>query len=371
MKRWRIALWSTLLVCLIALAGYAVFWPCWIDPVAWTPEPDPGLVGVYAPNTALERVEPLARGASGPEDIELGPDGWLYASLRDGRIVRFDPQHSDSFQTFVDTRGYPLGLEFAADSCLVVADGERGLLEVNPEGTIRVLLDQIDGTRFRFPDDLAIAADGTIWFSDMYQTGPADLQMNAWEGVASGRLVAFQPATGIASVPLDGLRFANGVAMGPGDAYVLVTELFGARIVRLWLKGPRRGTHDVFLGALPGYPDNVTFDGADTFWIAMVSPRTRAFERWSQYPFVRAFVAKAPLFEAPHPIPSLRTHHYQAWVVGVDTTGVVRYNLQNAPGEYGALTSANAYDGQLYLGSIRMDFVGRFDLARLGTASLR
>jgi sugar lactone lactonase YvrE len=357
------------IVLALAFIGYAVFWPCWIEPVAWTPEPNPGMTGVYAPNTALAGIERLAEGIVGPEDVELGPDGWIYATLRDGRIVRFDPRHPDSFTTFANTHGFPLGLEFDANGKLIVADGDRGLLEISADGAIRVLLDQMDGARMRFPDDLAIARDGTIWFTDAYARGPADLQFQAWEGVASGRVIAFDPASKRASVHLDGLMFANGMTLGPNDEYLLVTELFGARVVRLWLSGPKRGTHEVFLRALPGYPDNIAYDGAGMFWLALVSTRTPSFERWSRYPFLRAFVAKAPLFQAPHPIPSFRTHEYCGWVVGVDTTGVVRFNLQSPPGGYGAITSANAFDGKLYLGSIRMTAVGRIDLADLRPVS--
>lgn len=356
---------ASVLVILLAFLGYAFFWPCWIHPVAWTPDPDPGLTGVFAPNEALADVERVASGFTGPEDVELGPDGWLYATLRDGRIIRFDPQNADSVQEFTHTHGFPLGLEFDHKDQLIVADGDRGLLSVTPQGNVSVLLEGINGARFRFADDLAITADGVIWFSDAYAQGPADLQMQAWEGIPTGRLLSFDPASGRVQTHVDSLVYANGVTLGPGEQYVLITELFGARVVRYWIKGPRRGSHDVFIRELPGYPDNIAFDGRDTFWMALVSPRTPAFERWSRYPIVRQFVAKAPLFQAPHPIPSLRNHRYMAWIAGVDTSGVVRYNLQSSAGDYGALTSANAFGESLYLGSIRMDHVGRLSLAAL------
>jgi sugar lactone lactonase YvrE len=368
---YRIAGWIAAIGLVVAFLYYAMFWPCWIDPVAWTPDPDPGLTGVFAANDALTRVTPLARGADGPEDVELGPDGWLYASLRDGRIIRFDRDHADTFQVFTNTHGFPLGLEFDIRGELIVADGDRGLLAVAPDGGVRVLLDGIGGVRFRFADDLAIAGDGIIWFSDAYDQGPADLQMNAWEGKATGRLLSLDPASGEARLHVSGLSYANGVTLGPDDDYVLITEMLGARVVRYWIKGPRRGEHETFLSALPGYPDNIAFDGARTFWLAFVSTRTPAYERWSRYPAVRAFVAKAPLLQAPHPVPSLRNHRYMAWVVGVDTTGVVRHNLQTPVGDYGTITSANAYGGYLYLGSIRMKSVGRFDLSLLEPSAPR
>ena len=370
-RRHRIVLWSAAIALAGAFVLYAIFWPCWIEPVAWTPDPNPGLTGAFAPNHALARVTALAPGADGPEDVELGPDGWMYASLRDGRIIRFDPQDPDTFQVFTHTHGFPLGLEFDARGELIVADGDRGLLAIAPDGGVRVMLEGINGARFRFADDLAITEAGTIWFSDAYDTGPPDLQMLAWEGKASGRLLSFDPASGEARVHVSGLRYANGVTLGPRDEYVLITEMLGARVVRYWIKGPRRGEQDVFMRELPGYPDNIAFDGTDTFWMAFVSPRTPAYERWSRYPFVRAFVAKAPLMQAPHPVPSLRNHRYMAWVVGVDTTGVIRHNLQTPVGDYGAITSANAYGGYLYLGSIRMKSVGRFDLSLLEPSAPR
>ena len=348
----------------LAVLGYALFWPCWIDPIAWTPDPDPGLTGAYAPNDVLTHVERLSEGINGPEDVELGPDGWMYATLRDGRIIRFNPQHPDSFQEFAHTHGFPLGLEFDAAGQLIVADGDRGLLSISPQGDVSVLLDGIDGKRFRFADDLAITYDGTIWFSDAYAQGPADLQLQAWEGRPTGRLISFNPVNGQASVRLDSLNYANGISLGPNEEYVLVTEMLAARVMRYWIAGPRAGSHDVFIGALPGYPDNLAYDGNGIFWMAFVSPRTHAFERWSRYPLVRQFVAKAPLFQAPHPVPCLRNHRYMAWVVGIDTTGVVQYNLQSPVGDYGAITSANAFGDYLYLGSIRMTNVGRIELSR-------
>jgi sugar lactone lactonase YvrE len=350
--------WAGVAIAVIAAIGYLVLWPSWIHPVAWQPEPNPGFTGDFSQNTHLAGVERVIAGALGPEDVELGPDGWLYTGLRGGRIVRFHPLRPDTFDVFADTESDPLGLEFDAAGNLIVADSKLGLLEVSPDG-VRVLLDRVQDTPISFCDDVAIAADGTIWFTDMYRRPPDDLHMNAWEGVPSGRLIAFERESGEATVRLDGLRFANGVTLGPHDNYVLVTELLGARVMRLWLKGERRGESDVFLGGLPGNPDNVTFDGKNTFWIALVSPRSRPFERWGPHPFLRAVAAKIPGYDPPHPIPAFRTKEFHGWVIGVDTTGVVRANLQGPPGGYGAVTSANAYDGSLYLGSIRMAAVGR------------
>jgi sugar lactone lactonase YvrE len=48
---------------------------------------------------------------------------------------------------------------------------------------------------------------------------------------ATGRLLSYNPKTEKTKVELAGLRFANGVALGPNEDYVLVNETIGARIL--------------------------------------------------------------------------------------------------------------------------------------------
>ena len=67
---------------------YLIAWPVPIDPVEWQPEPAPPLTGSYAPNRALASVERIPVGGVGPEHVSVGPDGWLYTGLENGRIIR-------------------------------------------------------------------------------------------------------------------------------------------------------------------------------------------------------------------------------------------------------------------------------------------
>jgi hypothetical protein len=331
---------------------YLLLWPVPIDPVAWQPDPDPGLTGPHQPN---EDLAPLARFGPelghGPEDVTRGPDGSLYTGLLDGRILRFDDGRAE---LYADTGGRPLGMQFDGSGRLIVADADLGLLAVEPDGSIAVLVDEVDGARLLLTDDLDIAADGTIWFSDASRRFPVSQWiLDFWEGRGTGRLLSHDPAGGETRVWLDELRFANGVALGPGDAYVLVNETLAARIWRLWLEGPRAGESELFIDRLPGYPDNLSFDGDDTFWVAMPAERQPALEGLADKPFARSLIMRLPerLRQIePEPL---------AWVVGLDTDGGVRYSLQTRAGDYRTVTSVNEFDGQLYLGSIDMAFVVR------------
>ena len=54
------------------------------------------------------------------------------------------------------------------DGSVIVADA-RGLLRLNPDGSIDVLANTFEGQPILFADDLDISADGVVWFSDASQ----------------------------------------------------------------------------------------------------------------------------------------------------------------------------------------------------------
>ena len=341
----------------VLLMLYLLFWPIGVEPVAWDPEPSPGFVGVYAANQALAHVEKLAEGSVGPETVTLGPDGQLYAGLRDGRIIRVAPKSGGDVETVASTGGSPGGMAFDAMGNLIVADADRGLLSIDPYGVVRVLVDSIGGERMLFLDALAIASDGTIWFTDGSQRYPEHHDVSEFiEGRATGRLLTHHPRTGETRVRLSGLRFANGVAFGPGETYVLVNETLGYRTTRLWLTGLRAGETEPFVTNLPALPDNINFNGRDLFWIAGVYPRDALMDWLPRQPaFLKKIVLRipAPLVEA------IGGPRLYGFVIAVDLDGNVVHNLQDSTGHYGAISNAIEVEDSLYLGSISMPAIGR------------
>ncbi len=346
---------ATGLLLIAVLAAYLCFWPVPIDPVAYQPSKNPGMIGPFAQNEDLASVEHLGPDVGlGPEDVTMGPDGLFYTGLEDGRILRFRADGS-RLETFVATGGRPLGMQFDARGNLVVADAFEGLLSVAPDGAITVLADRVDGKKMLLVDDLDIAADGTIWFSDASQRFDVhDFFLDFLELRPTGRLLSFEPSTGETQVRLENLMFANGVALGPDDGYVLVNETIAARTVRLWLKGAKAGQSDVFLEGLPGYPDNLSYNGHGIFWMALPLPRDDELEGLFPRPFVRKLLMRLP--EALFGRPPDRLY---GWVIGVNPQGEIVHNLHDPSGGYGAITSVNEIEGDLYLGSIAMSSVGR------------
>lgn len=341
-----------LLAFIIAVALiYLLFWPAPFDPVAWTPPEAPPLTGVYEPNTRLAAVERLGSGVDfGPEDVAVDDEGRIYGGMEQGRIVRFQPDGS-RYEGFADTGGRPLGLHFDSRGNLVVADAHKGLLSISTEGVITVLATEAGGVPFGFTNDVDIGSNGTIYFSDATYKYK-DYILDALEHGGNGRLLAYDPERQETRLLLDGLSYANGVAVSPDQSFVLVCETWKYRIRRYWLTGPSKDQSDIFIENLPGFPDGVSSNGKDTFWLALVTPRDAQIDSILPHPLIRK-----SLFRLGWLRPAPKRYGF---VLGLDPSGRVVHNLQDPSGtHYDTVTSVEEHQGMLYLGSIAQDAIGR------------
>jgi sugar lactone lactonase YvrE len=348
-----VAAWSASLLVLAALVFLAI--PSPIHPLGWNPPPAPALTGVLAPNEELARAELVTPTPDGPEDITFDTQGRLYTGDESGVIYRVSP--SGQSERFADTGGRPNGLRFAPDGRLLVADTRRGLLSVDATGKVSVLTDSAGGTRLALTNELAVAPDGTVYFSDSSKTAYDDINLTheLLEARPSGRLLRYNPHSHRTDVLLDGLGLANGVALAPDQSFVLVAESFRYRITRYWLTGPKAGTHDLFADNLPGFPDNITGVADGTYWVALYQPRNANLDRLQSHPFLKAQLAKLPA--------ALLTSSAQhaSTALELDSAGQPIRALSDTSGHLYGLTTAVPHDGYLYLGT---DHSGSNDVLR-------
>jgi sugar lactone lactonase YvrE len=344
--------WAIVVLVVAFVAGVTgLFQPAPTEPVAWTPPAAPPLTGDLAVNDALARAEKIAAGGEGPEDVAFDADGALYTGVAGGRILRVRPGGGP--ETFADTGGRPLGLRFAPDGELIVADAERGLLSVSRDGRLTVLARDFDGIPFGLTDDLDVAADGTVYFTDASsRLGVGQSIQDIVEQHPTGRLLAYRRGEGLRLLH-DDLYFANGVALAADESYVVVVETARYRLKRCWLRGERAGTCEVMAENLPGFPDGVGRDGRGTFWVALVSPRNALLDRIHPYPRLKRAMLRLPEWLRPGP-------RAYGFVLGLDERGRVAYNLQDPSGKGGAfVTNVVEHDGHLYLGSLQGHAIGR------------
>jgi sugar lactone lactonase YvrE len=260
-------------------------------------------------------------------------------------------------EVVADTGGRPLGIELLGDGRLLVCDARRGLLAVDPAASaVEVLVDRVAGEPMRFCNNAAVAADGTVYFTDSSRRFGIDhWRADLLEHSGTGRLLRRDPG-GAVEVLLDGLQFANGVALAADESFVAVAETGAYRLTRLWLTGGGAGRTDVLVENLPGFPDNLSCGPTGLIWIALGSPRNPLLDRLHRlHPALRRGVWTLPERLQPKPVRTL-------WVQAVDAGGAVVHDLQGPGDRYTMVTGVREHQGRLYLGSLAERAVAVLDL---------
>ncbi len=331
----------------VLLVGF-VLWPSGISPVPFHPSPPMAMTGPLAPNERLDTADIIHLNIGfGPEDMEVDAEGNIFGGLEEGQILKIAPDGTQS--VIADTGGRPLGLDMDAAGNLIIADAEKGLLSMAPDGALTVLSTAADGMPYGFTDDVDIGPDGMIYFSDAsHQYGKADLYADLLETRPNGRLIAYDPASGAAKTLLSDLYFANGVAVHPSGDFVLVNETWAYRVTRYWLKGPKAGSHDIFIDGLPGFPDGIAAGPDGRFYIAIYAPRNPDIDAMHDSPFLKSLIYKLPGWMQPAPVE-------YGFVIITDDAGTITGSLQDTDGSHAPiLTSAEPFGDTLYLGSLIM-----------------
>ena len=139
-------------------------------------------------------------------------------------ILRLTPD-GDLSEVF-NTGGIPAGLAFAPDGSLWIADeGEHihGLLRVDLETkTSEIIVNEYDGQPLNGANDLVFGADGSVFFSDPWQTSLEN---------AVGGFYRLRPDGTLDQLDT-GLAFPNGVAIDPAGEYVYLAETQRNRMLR-------------------------------------------------------------------------------------------------------------------------------------------
>ena len=336
---------------------YLLVAPVPITPAAWTPPVAPTLTGQYEQNNRLAHTDRLSLGdGRSPEDVAIDSGGRIYGGFDDGRIIQLQPDGTQP-HVFANTQGRPLGLAFDPAGNLIVADAIKGLLAIDKSGTIKVLATEVDGAKFGCLNDLDVGVDGTIYFTEASRKFPMSQFANdILEHQPNGRFLAYDPKTQKTRTIVDGIYFANGVAVSPDQSFVLVNETGLYRVLKVWLTGPKQGQRDVFIDNLPGFPDGISSNGKGKFWLALVTPRDAVFDKILPYPFARKIVYRLP--QVLHPAPKR-----YSFVLGLDENGKVVDNLQNGAADcYAEIANVVEHDGVLYFGSIAESAIGKFSL---------
>jgi gluconolactonase len=131
----------------------------------------PDIPGVVPAGT---KVQLLMEGLDGTEGPIAMPDGSvIFSEINANRLIRI--AHDDTFSTFLENTGGTTGLQFDRQGRLyaaVVPWGSTKFSIIYPEAAKKVVVDNYDGKPFGRPNDLTIARNGGIYFTDSANAQP-------------------------------------------------------------------------------------------------------------------------------------------------------------------------------------------------------
>ena len=338
--------------------------------VEFTPPPsiERGSGTVFAENDRLKDVEAIALNRiEGPEDVILDRDDHLYTVNRNGSIIRFLAPDYTEREEFARIGGRPLGLAFDRDGNLLACVAGMGVYGVRPDRSVFRITDETNRTWYRLKDDsrllladdLDVAPDGKIYFSDAStRYDLADWALDGFEGHGNGRLVCHDPATGKTSTILRNLAFPNGVCVAHDGRSILWVSTWMCKIYRFWIAGDRQGQLEVLVDNLPGYPDNINRASDGTYWLALVGLRSPVYDLAMADPGFRVRMVK----QIP-PDEWLCPGINFGCVIKFDDAGNVLESIWDPEGkQHPTITSMREHKGYLYIGGLENNRIGRLKL---------
>lgn len=354
------------LVLSVAFVISIFFQSCALNPLAWTPPEQPQLIGALAENELLATTEWIdLEGWYGPEDIATDKEGNLYCGVHisrndftDGCVIKIDT--AGNLSIFYDADAWVTGLHFDKNENLIACDQKKGLVNIDKQGNATVLASEDEnGNQFLLPNDVDIATDGMIYFSNTSSKlsfSRKHARKILMEQRPDGGLYRYNPQTKEVETLIDSSFFGNGVAISQNDDFVLMVDLAKYRIVRYWLKGKDQGKTDIFMDNLPGLPNGISRRADGSFWLGYTTRRGDVLDKIQPKKGLKKLIYAIPFWLQPKQEPF-------GMIMNINETGQVIKTYYDTTGQFvSEASSIEEHGGYLYLGGDLTDHIGQYKL---------
>jgi gluconolactonase len=249
------------------------------SPVAY-PDPavevvDPRFEKYKIINAAVERLYTGARWAEGP--VWVGEGGYLlFSDIPNNRMLRW-LEETGEVTVFRSPSNYSNGNCRDREGRLITCEHDtRRVTRTEHDGSVTVLMDSFQGKKLNAPNDVVVASDGFIWFSD-----PGYGIMSNYEGhKAAFELPAvvyrLDPKTRVATVVVSDLDKPNGLCFSPDERLLYVVDSgtpkhpSDRRPIQVYdvVDGARLKNGRMFANMSPGTSDGIRCDVDGNIWSA-------------------------------------------------------------------------------------------------------
>jgi len=195
-----------------------------------------------------------------------------------GRIFKITTQGVWHLVTEYD--GEPNGMKFLDASTLLITDYKNGLVSLDiHSGKVTPFLARRNTESFKGVNDLTIAKNGDIYFTDQGQTGLHD---------PTGRVYRYASTSGRLDLLLNNVPSPNGIVLSPDERFLFVAATRGNSVWRMPLQadGSVSKTGQFFASYGTSGPDGLAMDERGRLLVAnpglgyvwVINPRGEVIE---------------------------------------------------------------------------------------------
>jgi gluconolactonase len=232
---------------------------------------DPAFSKYRLAQASVERLFTGCRWSEGP--VWFGDGRYLlWSDIPNNRILRWD-EETGTVSAFRKPSNNANGNTRDRQGRLVTCEHDsRRVTRTEHDGAITVLADSYNGRKLNSPNDVVVARDGSIWFTDPvfgilgYYEGHKDEPEN------KPAVYRLDGKTGQLAVMADDIPGPNGLAFSPDEEtlYVVASRAMPNRTILAYdvtANGTRLGNGKVLIDAGPGgSPDGFRVDVDGNLW---------------------------------------------------------------------------------------------------------
>ena len=246
----------------------------------WQPAtryPDPAITALdkrfesyWIKLAAVERLGTGFRWAEGP--VWFGDQRCLlWSDIPNNRIMRWDDE-TGAISEFRKPSNFANGNTRDRQGRLVTCEhGGRRVTRTEYDGSITVIMDRFENKRLNSPNDVVVAADGAIWFTD-----PSFGILGNYEGYRSQpeigqNVYRVDGETGVAAIVASDVLGPNGICFSPDGRLLYIVESRGVPTRKILaydvVDGGRQIENKrILIDAGPGTPDGMRCDVDGNLW---------------------------------------------------------------------------------------------------------